>query len=73
VISAGMTPEMVRAAWGRPLRIASDGSAWHQRDTWHHAGRQHYADLMGGQTGGAQALGEWMVAFTHGGVVGWTA
>ncbi len=72
VISAGMTPDMVRAAWGHPTRISSDGSAWHQRDTWHYAGRQHNADLMGGQTGGAQPLGEWTVSFANGGVVGWT-
>jgi hypothetical protein len=72
VISAGMSPEMVRAAWGHPTRTASEGSGWHQRDTWYYAGRQHNADMIGGQTGGAQALGEWTVAFTHGGVVGWT-
>jgi hypothetical protein len=48
VISTGMSPEMVRAAWGRPTRVSSDGSPWHQRDTWHYTGRQHNADLMGG-------------------------
>jgi hypothetical protein len=72
VISAGMSPEMVRAAWGRPTRISSDGSAWHQRDIWHYAGRQHHADMIGGQGSGAQALGEWTVSFANGGVVGWT-
>jgi hypothetical protein len=72
VICAGMTPEMVRAAWGHPLRIASDGNALNPRDTWHYAGRQHHADMMGGQTGGAQPLREWTVSFMHGEVVGWT-
>jgi hypothetical protein len=72
VICAGMSPEMVRAAWGRPQRMASDRSAWQPRDIWHYAGRQSHADLMGGQTGGAQPLREWTVSFTHGGVVGWT-
>jgi hypothetical protein len=56
VICAGMSPEMVRAAWGRPQRMASDRSAWQPRDIWHYAGRQSHADLMGGQTGGAPAL-----------------
>jgi hypothetical protein len=63
VICAGMTPEMVRAAWGRPTRTASEGSGWHQRDTWHYAGRPHHADLMGGQTSGVQPLREWTVSF----------
>jgi hypothetical protein len=72
VICAGMTPDMVRAAWGRPTHVSSDGSELLQRDTWHYTGRQHNAAMMGGQTGGAQPLGKWTVAFTHGGVVGWT-
>jgi hypothetical protein len=72
VICAGMTPAMVRAAWGHPRRIASDESAVTPRDIWHYAGRQPHADLMGGQTGGAQPVQEWTVTFTHGVVVGWT-
>ena len=72
VISAGMSPEMVRAAWGRPIWISSDGSVLNPRDIWHYAGRQHNADLMGGQTGGAQSWGECTVSFANGGVVGWT-
>jgi hypothetical protein len=72
VISAGMTSEMVRAAWGHPTRVSSSRSEWYQRDTWHYTGRQHNADVRGGQTGGAQPLGEWTVAFAHGWVVGWT-
>jgi len=72
VVSAGMSPEMVRAAWGHPTRTASEGNEWHQRHTWHYAGRQHNADMMGGQTGGAQPLGEWTVSFANDGVVGWT-
>jgi hypothetical protein len=35
-------------------------------------GRQHHADMMGGQTGGARPLRAWTVSFTHGEVVGWT-
>ena len=72
VICAGMTPDMVRAAWGRPTRISSDGSALHPRDIWHYTGRQHNADMMGGQGSHAQPLAEWTVAFTNGWVVGWT-
>lgn len=72
VISAGMSPEMVRAAWGRPTRSASDGSALNPRNIWHYAGRQHHAAMRGGPENGAQPLGEWTVAFTPGGVVGWT-
>jgi hypothetical protein len=70
VICAGMSPEMVRAAWGHPRRMASGGSAVTPRDIWHYAGRQPHADLMGGQTGGAQPLREWTVTFVHGAVVG---
>ena len=72
VICAGMSPEMVRAAWGDPLRITSDGSALNPLTTWHYAGRQHHADLMGGQTSGAQPSREWTVSFAHGGVGGWS-
>jgi hypothetical protein len=72
VICAGMSPEMVRAAWGRPIWISSDGSVLNPRDIWHYTGRQHNADLMGGQTGGDQLLMEWTVSFANGGVVGWT-
>jgi hypothetical protein len=72
VICAGMTPDMVRAAWGSPIRISSDGSAVNPHGTWHYAGRQHHADMMGGQTGGVQPLREWTVSFAHSGVVGWT-
>jgi hypothetical protein len=72
VISAGMTSAMVRAAWGRPTRVSSSRSAWHQRDTWHYTERRHNTDVIGGQTGGAQPLGEWTVAFANGWVVGWT-
>jgi hypothetical protein len=53
VIGAGMSLEMVRVAWGHPTRTAFEGSGWHQRDTWHYAGRYHNADMIGGQTGGA--------------------
>jgi hypothetical protein len=72
VICAGMSPEMVRAAWGHPIRISSDGSELNPRDIWHYAGRQHNANLMDDQTGGAQPLAEWTVSFANGGVVGWT-
>jgi hypothetical protein len=72
VISAGMTPDMVRAAWGYPTRVSSSRSEWHQRDTWHYTGRWHNTDAIGGQTGGAQPVGEWTVAFANGWVVGWT-
>jgi 2-methylcitrate dehydratase PrpD len=67
VISAGMTADMVRAAWGRPTRVSSSRNELQQHDTWLYTGRQHNADVIGSQTGGAQPLGEWTVAF-----VGWT-
>jgi hypothetical protein len=72
VISDGMTTDMVRAAWGRPTRVASNGSGLHQRDTWYYTGRQHNANMIGGQTGGVQPLAEWTVVFADGCVVGWT-
>jgi hypothetical protein len=72
VVCAGMTPDMVRAAWGRPTRISSDGSELNPRDVWHYAGRQHNADMRDGQGSGAQPLAEWTVTFTNGWVMGWT-
>jgi hypothetical protein len=72
VISAGMTSDMVRAAWGRPARVSSSRSELHQHDTWHYTRRWHNADVIGGQTGAAQPLGEWTVVFANGWVVGWT-
>lgn len=72
VISAGMTADMVRAAWGRPTRVSTSRNELQQHDTWHYAGRQHNAVVIGSQTGGAQPLGEWTVAFANGWVVGWT-
>jgi hypothetical protein len=72
VICAGMSPEMVRAAWGYPIRISSDESVMNPPDIWHYAGRQHNADLMGGQRGSALLLTEWTVSFANGVVVGWT-
>jgi hypothetical protein len=72
VICAGMTADMVRAAWGRPTRISSSGSELHPRDTWHYTGRQRSADVIGGQTDAAQPLREWTVAFANGWVVEWT-
>ena len=72
VICAGMSREMVRAAWGHPLWIASDESALNPRHIWHYAGRQHHTDLMGDSTGRTQPLREWTVSFANGGVVGWT-
>jgi len=72
VICAGMSREMVRAAWGHPLWIASDESALNPRHIWHYAGRQHHTDLMGDSTGRTQPLREWTVSFANGAVVGWT-
>ena len=57
---------------GHPIRISSDGSEVNPRDTWYYTGRQHNADLMGGQTGGAQLSEEWTVSFANGGVMEWT-
>jgi hypothetical protein len=72
VISAGMSTDMVRAAWGRPTRVSSSRSELEQRDVWHYTGRLRNADVIGSQTARAQPLGEWTVAFVNGWVVGWT-
>jgi hypothetical protein len=72
VISAGMSPDMVRAAWGFPTRISSDGSGSSQRDTWHYTRRQHAAEIIGGQAASEQSWVEWTVSFANGWVVGWT-
>jgi hypothetical protein len=72
VISAGMTADMVRAAWGLPIRVSSGRTELQQHDTWHYTGRQHNADVLSSQTGDAQPSGEWTVAFANGWVVGWT-
>jgi hypothetical protein len=72
VISAGMTSDMVRAAWGHPTRLSSDGSGSSQRDRWHYGRRQHAAEMIGGHAAEAQPSVEWTVSFVHGLVVGWT-
>jgi hypothetical protein len=72
VICAGMSPEMVRAAWGHPLRVGADRSGLTPRNIWYYVGRQHNTDLMGGSTGGAHPLREWTVSFANGAMLGWT-
>jgi hypothetical protein len=72
VISTGMSPDMVRAAWGPPTHISSDGSGPRLRDTWHYTWRQHAAEIIGGQAASEQPWVEWTVSFANGWVVGWT-
>jgi hypothetical protein len=72
VICAGMTPDMVGAAWGLPTRVSSDGSGSHQRLTWHYEGRQDAAEMMSGLEASARPVKTWTVWFANGWVVGWT-
>jgi hypothetical protein len=71
IICAGMPPEMVRAAWGRPTRISGRG-AHGQPVVWHYAGRPSAVERLGGPWRRKATAHEWTVAFSHGRVVGWT-
>jgi hypothetical protein len=71
IICAGMSPDMVRAAWGRPTRT-SESSGPGQRETWHYEGRPRAVERLGGQAMHAAGAREWTVSFIDGRVVRWT-
>jgi hypothetical protein len=71
IICAGMSPEMVRAAWGRPTRISAS-SELGQPETWHYAGRPSIVERLGGQWRHDPEAHEWTVSFINGQVVMWT-
>jgi hypothetical protein len=72
VISAGMIPDMVRAAWGRPTHLWPDGSRPSRREMWYYERPQHAVDMIGGQRVGSLPSVYWTVSFANGWVVEWT-
>ena len=72
VISAGMSSDMVRAAWGRPTHLWPDESRPGRRETWFYERPQHAVDMIGGQAVGSLPSVYWTVSFANGWVVGWT-
>jgi hypothetical protein len=72
VICAGMSPDMVRAAWGRPAHLWPDGSGSSRRETWYYTRPQHAVDIIGGQAVGSLPSVYWTVLFENGWVVAWT-
>jgi hypothetical protein len=72
LISQGMSPDMVRAAWGQPTHRRSDGRGppWHE--TWYYKRPQHAVDMIGGRPAGALPSVYWTVSFAQDGVVAWT-
>jgi hypothetical protein len=71
IICAGMSPDMVRVAWGHPTRM-SGRNGQSQRETWHYEGRPRALERLGGQGMNEAAAREWTVSFIEGRVVGWT-
>jgi hypothetical protein len=70
IICEGMSPDMVRAAWGNPTRTSGrDGPG--QRQTWHYEGRPSAVERLGQGTNDTGAH-EWTVSFVDGLVVEWT-
>jgi hypothetical protein len=71
IICAGMTPDMVRAAWGHPTRTSAEDGI-NQRETWYYEGRPRAVDQLGGQARYDAGVREWTVSFIDGRVIGWT-
>jgi hypothetical protein len=71
VICAGMSPEMVWAAWGSPTYISRQ-EVQEQVETWHYAGRQPAVERLGRQDVDTTQTEEWTVFFMSGQVVWWT-
>ena len=71
LICAGMTPDMVRAAWGHPTRISAEDGL-NQRETWFYEGRLRAVERLGGQARHDAGVREWTVSFVDGRVIGWT-
>lgn len=72
IVCAGMTPDMVRAAWGRPTHRASKGNGLDPRETWRYEGRPCALAQLGGQASSRPRCTAWTVSFMQGWVVGWT-
>jgi hypothetical protein len=71
IICAGMSPDMVLVAWGRPTRTSvEDGS--YQRETWYYEGRPRAVERLAGRARNDTGAGEWTVSFIEGRVIGWT-
>lgn len=72
VISQGMSPDMVRAAWGQPTHRWSDGSGPSRRETWYYKRPLHAVDMIGGRAARALPSVYWTVSFAQDGMVEWT-
>jgi hypothetical protein len=71
IICVGMSPDMVRVAWGRPTRTSGE-DAINQHETWYYEGRPRAVERLGGQERHDAGAPEWTVSFIDGRVVGWT-
>jgi hypothetical protein len=71
IICAGMSPDMVRAAWGLPTRTSGRAGPG-QRETWHYEGRARAVERLGGQGRNNAEAHEWTVLFIDGRVAAWT-
>jgi hypothetical protein len=71
IICAGMSPDMVRAAWGHPTHTSAKDEL-NQRETWYYEGRPRAMERLGGQARHDAGVREWTVSFIDGRVIGWT-
>jgi hypothetical protein len=71
IICAGMSPDMVRAAWGRPTRMSAENGI-NPREIWYYEGRPRAVERLGGQVRNDAEAGEWTVSFVDGRVIAWT-
>jgi len=71
IICAGMSPDMVRAAWGHPTRTSATDGLNH-RETWYYEGRPRAVERLGGQARNDIGVREWTVSFIDGRVIGWS-
>jgi hypothetical protein len=72
VISNGMSPDMVHAAWGQPSHQWPDGSGPPWLERWYYERPHHAVDMIGGRPAGAWPSVYWTVSFAQDGVVAWT-
>lgn len=70
IICAGMSPEMVLAAWGLPTRTS--GEAGNPLETWYYEGRPRAVERLGSQAKHDVEAHEWTVSFSAGRVIAWT-
>jgi len=71
IICAGMSADMVRAAWGPPTRRSSEHGS-NQPETWYYEGRPRAVERLGSQARHDAGAREWTVSFIAGRVVAWT-